>query len=169
MNGSLVRVVDELRWRGEGGVRGREGGGEGAEGGAGRGERAVCTLDMFSTMRAQLRLIEVVGSSKPRLRSGAITASADEKISWTKITPASLWTVSATLVGSRMQPMISGTKPLMSLFVIVAHASFIACVAASLTCETGRGEAGVSGEEEEEEGRGRGGGHGGAPRPSCPT
>ena len=125
---------------------------------------------MFSTMRAQLRLIEVVGSSKPRLRSGAITASADEKISWTKITPASLWTVSATLVGSRMQPMISGTKPLMSLFVIVAHASFIACVAASLTCETGRGEAG--GERRargEEEGRGRGGGHGGAPRPSCPT
>mmetsp|Transcript_37447 Transcript_37447/g.123520 ORF Transcript_37447/g.123520 Transcript_37447/m.123520 type:complete len:345 (+) Transcript_37447:755-1789(+) len=92
------------------------------------------SLAMFSTMRAELRLIEVVGTSKPRLSSGCMSASAEPSMSVTKTTPASACTVSAVFSGSRMQSMISGMKPVMSLLVTVVHASRIASVAASLTC-----------------------------------
>mmetsp|Transcript_28753 Transcript_28753/g.62976 ORF Transcript_28753/g.62976 Transcript_28753/m.62976 type:complete len:326 (+) Transcript_28753:2515-3492(+) len=89
---------------------------------------------MFSTMRAQLRLIEVMAcGSSPRLSSGAITASADANTSDTKTTPARLCTVSATSSGFRMQSTIWGTNPLMSLLSITPQTSVIAAVAASLT------------------------------------
>mmetsp|Transcript_44855 Transcript_44855/g.124383 ORF Transcript_44855/g.124383 Transcript_44855/m.124383 type:complete len:281 (-) Transcript_44855:26-868(-) len=89
---------------------------------------------MFSTMRAVLRMMETVESPKPRLSSGAITASADEYTSDTKTTPASLWTVSATVSGWPMQCTIDGTKPLTSRLSMVSQTSFIALVAASFTC-----------------------------------
>mmetsp|Transcript_13537 Transcript_13537/g.29305 ORF Transcript_13537/g.29305 Transcript_13537/m.29305 type:complete len:267 (+) Transcript_13537:450-1250(+) len=88
---------------------------------------------MFSVMRAQLRLIEVVGSSKPRLRSGAMTESAEAKTSETKTTPASLCTVSATSSGFWMTEMMSGTKDLMSRLSMTPQTSSIALAAASLT------------------------------------
>mmetsp|Transcript_12070 Transcript_12070/g.39637 ORF Transcript_12070/g.39637 Transcript_12070/m.39637 type:complete len:269 (-) Transcript_12070:395-1201(-) len=91
------------------------------------------SLAMFSTMRAQLRLIEVVGTSNPRLSSGFISASADASMSCTKTTPASLCTVSAVFSGLMMHSMISGMKVMMSLLSTVLQAVCIDLVAASLT------------------------------------
>jgi len=81
-----------------------------------------------------LRLMEVVGSSMPRLRSGHMIASAEPSMSCTKTTPASLCTVSATFSGSRIHWMISGIVSLMSLFLHVAAHVCIAAVASSFTC-----------------------------------
>mmetsp|Transcript_53717 Transcript_53717/g.120511 ORF Transcript_53717/g.120511 Transcript_53717/m.120511 type:complete len:287 (-) Transcript_53717:2-862(-) len=92
------------------------------------------SLAMFSTMRAVLRMMETVLSSKPRLSSGAMTASADAYTSETKTTPASLCTVSPTVSGWPMQCTIDGTKPTTSRLSMVLHTSFMALVAASLTC-----------------------------------
>eukprot|EP00967_Tisochrysis_lutea_P075286 scaffold101431_cov30-Tisochrysis_lutea.AAC.4 len=84
-------------------------------------------------MRAQLRLIDVVGTSKPRLRRGFMRASAEASISWTKTTPARECTVSAVFSGWVIHSMISGMKPTMSLLSTVLHAVRMALVAASFT------------------------------------
>ena len=91
------------------------------------------SLAMFSTMRAVLRLMAVVGSSKPRLSRGAMIASADASISCTKTTPASLWTHSATSSGFWMHSMISGMKSVRSLLVIVLATLRSASTAAAFT------------------------------------
>ena len=96
--------------------------------------------------RTELRLIEVVGTSNPRLSSGCMSASAEPSMSVTKTTPASACTVSAVFSGSRMHSMISGMKPVMSLLVTVAHA----------LCQAGGASAGhVSGRRQREASAGR--------------
>mmetsp|Transcript_15670 Transcript_15670/g.31652 ORF Transcript_15670/g.31652 Transcript_15670/m.31652 type:complete len:256 (-) Transcript_15670:261-1028(-) len=92
------------------------------------------SLDMFSMMRAQLRLVAVTGSSRPRLSSGAMSASEEPKTSWTKTQPARSCTVSGTFSGAKMHAITNGTNSLMSVFLSHAKAAAIAAEAASFTC-----------------------------------